>query len=1032
MCAFCVLCVRNFEKEACAIRGKKYKARDKTVKKSSRDGLTEVNLHSRKSVKISSRETESLIQKAPDSVNLQETYRQRTGGTAGKRKPRSRTDSPAKPGENTGRHDGVKEKPVQDAVFAAEQMKAGSQVQDSVHDLKIEKESSAGYLNSRPPDDRLDGLFYGQEDVEDGTIKKNFGSATDGRMDWIGDAGTGNGVAQAIPSENKESKDAGSDMDEKPDNVLYHKKAQAVRLVHDGVMQAGLSENKESEYAGTNADEKPDNVLHHKKARAAKLMHDGVTHAVLSENKETEDAGSDADGMDEKPDNVPYHEKTQVLKPARNNRGENLQRQIFQKSARTENIREQTGRRYGRKGNKRSRRKENAGHDVLRDEKTDAVRGQHGYTAGNDSRPETAQAGGGGNWDKDIFGGSDTAADIPPCGRNNTAADIPSRGSDTGQGLPSHSARQKKEMQRRPGRFILAEKKKPEDCRQDVLEDRPGRRDTETKGRSVDAARPSENGSRTPDKKHRKTGQKKRKNGSRLIFEDADNGMVRGAGMGIVKRAGPSVFRAVEESGNITSEDSADAEPENTYRFRRSRAADGLRNVFRRSARSSLYMHSYMKENRAGMQTEKEEKTVETAGRRKSPQKQGRTRKKSDAGREQAEKKAARRRQQKQRNKRAYQSAARRRFTAGRHAGPAPSVLEKKEWLGAGKRQPGSFSFFRGRKNSQWILAAVFLFFLAVMSMFSSCSILFQGISGIAGTTYPSSDEDIYDVEDRYLELENALDGQINSMEAAHPGYDEYRYQVDEISHNPYQLISYLTVVCPGFTYEQADSLLQELFERQYHLTVWEQTETRTDPDSGETYEWHILCISLKNRGIDAVAHEYLTPGQEELYKAYNLTSGNRSYLFGEENDNGGDSEAQAPGNVPEIPREALSDQRFANMLNEAEKYLGYPYVWGGSSPQTSFDCSGFVSWVVNQCGNGWNVGRQTAEGLRNCCTYVSPQEAKPGDLIFFQGTYQTAGASHVGIYVGNNRMLHCGNPIQYAELGAYWQQHFLQYGRLP
>lgn len=1004
------------------MRGKKYKARDKTVKKSSRDGLIEVNLHSRQSVKISSRETDSLVRTAPDSVNLQETDRQRSGRAAGRRKPRrrrNRMDGPAKPEENTGRQDGAKEKPRHDAAFAAGQMGAGSQIQNSVYALKPEKESAAGNSNGRPPNDRLDGPFYGQEAGKAGVTERNSGGITDERLSRIRDAGAASGVAHAMQSGNKEAEGAGADADginEKPDNVQYHEKAQVLKLVQDG-----------------------------------------VAHVMQSENKEAEAAGADADGMDERPDNGLYPDKTQVLKPAHGGRGENLQRQIFEQSARMGKIREQPDKRRRKKGNNRNRRKENAWQNVLREE-TDGRHRKHSYTAGNDSGPET-QAAGSRNGDKDISSGKGTGTDISDSkdietnisggkdidtdisGGKNTETGIPSCGRDTGQGIPAHSSGQKNiRMQRgkqrqRSERRILTEQKKPGDCRTDVLNDRYDRRDAETKDRAVDAAGHSESSGMMHDKKRSRTEKKGRKYSRKLIVEDKDNGMIRGAGMGIIKRAAPSVFHTVEESGNITAEDgSDDAEPKNIYKIRRSRAAAGLRNTFRRSARSSLYRHSCPEENRAGMQAEKEAETVETADGRKSQQGQAGAQKRNDTDKAQAEKKTARRRQQKQRNKRAYQTAARDRFAAGRQmaVGPVQSIIGKKEWAGAGKKRPDSFSFFKGRKNSQWAIAAVFLFFMAVMSLFSSCSILFQGVSGIAGTTYPSSDEDIYAVEAGCLELENALDGQVNSMEAAHPGYDEYRYQIDEISHNPYQLISYLTAACPGFTSEQADGLLHELFESQYHLTVGEQTEFRTDPDSGEIYEWHILCISLVNRGIDAVAHERLTPGQEELYKAYNLTSGNRSYLFGETADNGGDFEAQIPGDVPEIPNEALSDQRFANMMDEAEKYIGYPYVWGGSSPETSFDCSGFVSWVINHCGNGWNVGRQTAEGLRGCCTYVSPQEARPGDLIFFQGTYQTAGASHVGIYVGNNRMLHCGNPIQFTDLGAYWELHFLQYGRLP
>lgn len=176
------------------------------------------------------------------------------------------------------------------------------------------------------------------------------------------------------------------------------------------------------------------------------------------------------------------------------------------------------------------------------------------------------------------------------------------------------------------------------------------------------------------------------------------------------------------------------------------------------------------------------------------------------------------------------------------------------------------------------------------------------------------------------------------------------------------------------------------------------------------TREVNRLDVSVTNHNLDAVLRSRLDENEEKRYDLYNTTFGNRNYLFDTNTLPGGG----AGGFGYDIPAEALSDRKFANMIHEAEKYLGYPYVWGGASPSTSFDCSGFVSWVINNCGNGWNVGRQTADGLRGCCSYVSPSQAKPGDLIFFQGTYNTPGASHVGIYVGNNMMIHCGNPIQY------------------
>ena len=345
------------------------------------------------------------------------------------------------------------------------------------------------------------------------------------------------------------------------------------------------------------------------------------------------------------------------------------------------------------------------------------------------------------------------------------------------------------------------------------------------------------------------------------------------------------------------------------------------------------------------------------------------------------------------------------------------------------------------------LIAAVFmlLIFLFFSAGLSSCSAMVQGASStFIGTTYPSEDEDIYDAEKDYKELEEALDEQINTMEAAHPGYDEYRYQVDEITHNPYQMISFLTVLYEEFTYNQVKDILPELFEEQYRLTVEEITETRTrtetrtvtDPLTGaETeeeveveYEWHVLCICLTNKGFDTVARSRLTQEQEELYSAYNLTYGNRSYLF----DVAGLPSDNAGGAGYEIPEEALSDEQFARMIREAEKYLGRAYVWGGASPETGFDCSGFVSWVINNSGNGWDVGRQTAEGLRGSCAAVFPSEAKPGDLVFFQGTYNTSGASHVGIYAGNGMMIHAGNPVKYSNIRTpYWEGHLLSYGRI-
>ena len=291
------------------------------------------------------------------------------------------------------------------------------------------------------------------------------------------------------------------------------------------------------------------------------------------------------------------------------------------------------------------------------------------------------------------------------------------------------------------------------------------------------------------------------------------------------------------------------------------------------------------------------------------------------------------------------------------------------------------------------------------------------------------------------------------------------RYQLDEIGHDPYQLISHLTAVYEQFTRGQVKPVIKELFKQQYLLKVWETIEIRTRMEtrvgirptidafgniSMETYtyqeeveyEYKILNVLLKNKGFDTIARKNMNRKQTGRYDAYNLTYGNRPELFGAGSPTysggttgsigTGGGAAGSGGFKYDIPSEALSDEKFARMIEEAEKYLGMPYVWGGSSPSTSFDCSGFVCWVINNCGNGWSVGRTTANGLRGKCSYVSPADAQPGDLIFFEKTYNTAGASHVGIYVGNGMMIHCGDPISYTSINStYWQSHFLGFGRI-
>lgn len=359
------------------------------------------------------------------------------------------------------------------------------------------------------------------------------------------------------------------------------------------------------------------------------------------------------------------------------------------------------------------------------------------------------------------------------------------------------------------------------------------------------------------------------------------------------------------------------------------------------------------------------------------------------------------------------------------------------------------------KEHPKGILIVLALGFLVtfISSTFSSCSVMMSS-SGqvILGTSYTAEEADLTGTDSDYTALETALRNQIANIESTHSGYDEYRYNLAEIGHNPYELASYLTVLFEDYTRSEVQSTLQAIFSAQYTLTLTEEVEVRTrtetrtgttsytDPDTGETveeeyeyeveveYNYYILNVTLTNKGIGAVVRSSgLTDDQLQRYEVLMETRGNRDDLFG-------DVSFAVPGEYTDydIPGEALTDTKFANMIREAEKYLGYPYVWGGSSPSTSFDCSGFVSWVINHCGNGWSVGRLTANGLMGVCDIIPASEAKPGDLIFFQGTYNTSGASHVGIYVGNSMMIHCGNPISYANIdSSYWRQHFYCYGRI-
>ncbi len=354
------------------------------------------------------------------------------------------------------------------------------------------------------------------------------------------------------------------------------------------------------------------------------------------------------------------------------------------------------------------------------------------------------------------------------------------------------------------------------------------------------------------------------------------------------------------------------------------------------------------------------------------------------------------------------------------------------------------------------IAVIVFLILLMiVMTSLSSCSAISGGLTNATiATSYTAEDQTIRDVDNEYKDLESALQERINNIETTNPGYDEYQYDLDEIGHNSHSLAALLTVLSEDYTKEEAEAYLQSIFDKQYTLTLTPVTETRTRTETrtghrtvhhsdGTTsresytyeveveYEWHILKVKLTNKQIaDFISEMGLDDDQTERYGYLVATLGNKPGVFGD--DIYSEPSTSSDYQDYQIPAEALTDQQFAKMIQEAEKYLGYPYVWGGSNPSTSFDCSGFVSYVINNCGNGWSVGRQTANGLYNLTTHVSASEAKPGDLIFFQGTYSTSGASHVGIYVGNGMMIHCGNPIQYASVETnYWRQHFLGYGRI-
>ena len=400
---------------------------------------------------------------------------------------------------------------------------------------------------------------------------------------------------------------------------------------------------------------------------------------------------------------------------------------------------------------------------------------------------------------------------------------------------------------------------------------------------------------------------------------------------------------------------------------------------------------------------------------------------------------------QKQKIKREYAKAAR---AAGQTAQGAAGAAAKaaKNSAAAAKRaakeSQKTASFVARHWKGVLLIGGVGLMLLLIMGGLQSCTAMFGSAgTGLAATSYLSEDSDMLGAEAAYSDLEADLQHELDNYESLHPGYDEYRFDLDEIGHDPYVLTSILAALHEGvFTLDDVQGDLAMLFEKQYTLTqtieteIRYRTETRTDSEGNEyevevPYTYYICNVKLVNNDLSHLPVSIMGEDELSMYAAYMQTLGNRPDLF-------------PTGSYPnastvkeptyyEIPPEALEDETFAAMIAEADKYVGYPYVWGGSSPSTSFDCSGFISWVLNH--SGWSVGRQTAQGLYNICTPVTAGQAKPGDLVFFVGTYDTPGVSHVGLYVGNSVMLHCGDPISYTNLNSsYWQQHLYCYGRLP
>ena len=354
----------------------------------------------------------------------------------------------------------------------------------------------------------------------------------------------------------------------------------------------------------------------------------------------------------------------------------------------------------------------------------------------------------------------------------------------------------------------------------------------------------------------------------------------------------------------------------------------------------------------------------------------------------------------------------------------------------------GLMNAAKGSAHVLVIVGVFLLLILMVMSGFSSCGILFSGGTQVSGQTmYSAEDRDIRGAEQDYKKLEKELDKKIKRTPTDHPGYNEYQYHLDPIEHDPWQLTSFLTTLYDDYTRSEVQGKLKEIFKKQYKLTTWVEVQIRYKTvwvispagipvPTQVPYEYRIFHTKLVNKGLEVVIREELDADQWKRYEIFQDTLGGRPYLFNGGLPPGGSDGSGTPGIDYQVPAEALTDEEFAAIYKEAKKYVGTPYVWGGSTPETGFDCSGYVCWVYNQ--NGYNVGRTTANGLWNKSQHISEAEAKPGDLVFFEGTYDTPGKSHVGIYLGNGMMVSAGDPIKYADIhSSYWQKYLSGFGRL-